>query len=154
MNNQNGTPYDFVASTIAGGYFMSSKNDKVVHSIRLINPVGSPYRNADYPYQIILFWYNPGYAFFADTQTLHGGIGVDGHIGYSTWTGGLKGRLIDNNTIAWSDGSFWRRINLPPLEVYNPYTKQAVLALDEDNSAWLSDRLDNAYPYTPGIQGL
>ena len=154
MNSTLPTIYDQVASTIAGGYFMSSKKDNVVHSIRLINPVGQHYVNAQYPYQIILFWYNPGYAFFADTQTLRGGIGIDGTITYSNWTGGPIGRLVNKDIIAWSDGSFWQRINIPPLDVYNPYTKQAVLQLDQDNSNWLSDRLEQAYPYTPGIQGL
>ena len=148
------TPAYETAYKVAGSYFMSSKNDNVVHSIRLINPINEPVPNFDYPYQIILFWYNPGFAYYADTQTLKGGIAIDGSIQFSTWTGGFYGRLIDDNTIAWNDGSFWKRIDLPPLQTYNPYTSGMVRQQDVNATKWLSSRTEKAYPYQPGCQGL
>ena len=142
------------ASKVAGQYYVSNDNDGLVYSIRLINPINQPYTNFDYPYQVILFWYNPGFAYYADTQTLQGGIGIDGNIAYSTWSGGGAGRLVDDNTIQWTNGKVWRRIDLPPLQTFNPYTQQVVNEMDLNSTKWLSSSIEKAYPYQPGCQGL
>ena len=143
------------ASKVAGEYFLSNKNDNLVYSIRLINKINEPYTNFDFPYQIILFWYHPGYAYYADTQTLQGGIGLNGNIQYSTWSGGFEGRVVENgNKIIWNDGVVWTKINLPPLQTYNPYTKQVLAEKDQNATEWLYSRYEKAYPYKPGCQGL
>ena len=63
----------------------------VVVGFQLRNQINSPLTNFDYPYQLIVNFYNPGLTYLADQTQLLGGINENGEVYYQY---GMLGTLL------------------------------------------------------------
>ena len=145
-----------IATTIDNSYWISNnpiRKSQIIWT-QIINSINEPYVNVDNPYQVRIVFMAPGYDYYADQIVYRGGVNLNGIIGYSTLADAFKGQLSDSNTINWSSGEKWKRIIPPKPTGYNKYSPEAVLSGDQGESTYLSQRMNSAYRYIPGTQGL
>lgn len=145
-----------VASTIDNSYWISNNPARKSQIIwtQIINPLDQPYVNVDNPYQVRIVFTAPGYDYFADQIVYRGGVNLNGVIGFSTLADAFMGQLINSNTVHWASGEKWKRVIPPKPTGYNVYSPEAVLNGDQGESKFLSQRMNSAYRYIPGTQGL
>lgn len=136
-------------ATLLHNSFWVSDDPRLKHTVvgfQLRNPIDSPLTNFEYPYQLIVNFYNPGVTYLADQTQLLGGIREDGKLYYQYgWLGGM----MSPNEIYWAnDGSVWRRSKVPPNLYNNQYNAEHILAKDKNMSTYLHSRVQDVY----GIQ--
>jgi hypothetical protein len=143
-----------IASRIDNSYWVSNTRKSMIMWTQIINSISEPYVNADNPYQVRIVFLAPGYDYYADQMAYRGGVNLNGTIGFSTMADAFRGRLINSNLIQWESGEKWKRVVPPKPSGYNLYSPEAVLSGDQGESKFLSQRMDVAYRYIPGTQGL
>ena len=63
--------------------------------------------------------------------------------------------FLDNNTLFWkNDGSTWTRVIPPANRQNNQYDAKHIFAKDVNMTNYLNQKIDRAYEYQPGTQGL
>ncbi len=154
MSQLNNYPAKKIALSLENSFWLS--NDKRLNNsvigFRLRNEIDHPYTNFEYPYQLVINYYSPGYSYFADQTQFRGGIKTNGHISYQY---GWEGYMIDDNTIFWeNDGSLWTRVTVPPNKFNNKYDAKSIYAKEKNMTSYLFDKMQSAYPLQPGLPGL
>lgn len=114
-----------------------------VIGFQLRNPIDSPLTNFEYPYQLIVNFYNPGLTYLADQTQLLGGIRTDGKLYYQYgWLGGM----MSPNEIYWAnDGSIWTKRSVPRNLYNNQYNAEHIYAKDKNMTTYLYDRVHDVY---------
>ena len=143
-----------VAIKLENSFWKSNlpKLNGVIIGIRLRNELDHPYTNFEYPYQLVFNFYSSGYSYYADQTQLMGGVDVQGIISYQY---GWEGSLLDDNTLFWkNDGSIWTRVIPPANRTNNQYDAKHIFAKDVNMTNYLNSKIDRAYEYKPGTQGL
>jgi len=119
---------------------------QVIIGFQLRNPIQSPLTNFEYPYQLIVNFYNPGLTYLADQTQLLGGINEKGEIYYQY---GMLGVLLSPTQIFWkNDGSVWTKRTVPPNMYNNQYDAERMYEKDKNMSTYLHSRVQDVY----GIQ--
>jgi hypothetical protein len=143
-----------IASRIDNSYWISNTRKSMILWTQIINSINEPYVNVDNPYQVRIVFLAPGYDYYADQIVYRGGVNLNGTIGFSTLADAFRGHLVNPNLIQWESGEKWKRVIPPKPSGYNLYSPEAVLSGDQGESNFLSQRMDAAYRYIPGTQGL
>jgi len=147
-------PSKKIAMKLENSFWKSNQSNLngVVIGIRLRNELDHPYTNFEYPYQLVFNFYSSGYSYFADQTQLMGGIDREGIVNYQY---GFEGTLLNENTIFWAnDGSTWTRVIPKANRLNNQYDAKHIFMKDVNMTNYLNNKIDSAYSYQPGTQGL
>ena len=142
---------NIVAKAVQNSYWTSPYSN-FTYGIRLVHLF--PATNIDFPYQIIVSTYQPSVSYLADTMQQPGNIDITGGLNYYEWTGRLNN---DGSQISWYTAQgpvIWNRVDLPMRYPNDQYTAKAVFQTDKNFNQWFWNKYNNAYPYTPGTEGL
>ncbi len=144
-----------LADSIAESFWTSEHFKETVFGVRLLN--SQPYTNVDFPFQLVINFFNKGPGFLADNRQEKGGVHYTGYIAYGN---GMYGDLIDKDTIKWQgllNGKpiYWKRVvQISENKDVDHYDAKAALLISQKETDLLQKQLLKAYPYKPGVQGL
>jgi hypothetical protein len=100
--------------------------------------------NFEYPIQLIVNSYNPGYSYFADMYQQLGGINNAGLLVINS----MRGILNENQSeIHWENGNIWVKSPPPPVRKSDQNNPMMYYKSDIESSRTLSKQLCKAYNY-------
>lgn len=126
-----------MAKALDGTYWVGNSEDTIYGIFQFDE---SLYTNTDMPYRLTFKEYKSGYYADTNTATYDGGIMIDGTLQILN---GISATIQDRNTIYWSNGDVWNRINNIPQPTFN--TQNLINKRDETESAWLNKRMNDTY---------
>ena len=126
-----------MAKALDGTYWIGNSDDTVYGIFQFDE---SLYTNTGMPYRLTFKEYKSGYYANTNTATYDGGIMMDGTIQILN---GVNATIKDRNTIYWTNGDVWNRVNNIPQPFFN--THDLINKRDETESAWLNGRLNDTY---------
>jgi hypothetical protein len=129
-----------ISDKINNSFWTTSSDPNTLIGIRLYN--SDPFTNVEYPYQLQITFYSPGYSYFADTTQKLGGVSIYGYISYDNW----MGELLNLDTILWNGRTLWTRIDkLPVQQQTQQNDPNAVYNFDNTFSGALHKKLSDTY---------
>jgi len=139
--------------------FWANAEQGVIYGIYLWDMYAVP--NTVIPYQLNIKVFAPSSGYYADSRQYRGGITLDGAILMSNSTDGYQGRMvngINGDTMIWTDGSLWKRVNIKPDNTIDQYSAEGALEDAKIASAWYNKTYNATYPanigYLPWGTGL
>ncbi len=140
----------FVSKQLDNSFWTSPNYPNTIFGVRRYN--SGLITNYNYPFQLLITFYAPGYSFLADTTQELGGVAMDGTISYMY--GSMNGQLVTPDKIVWNGliagkPVEWNRATIAPNTQNDQYSAQSVMAAAKANSAFISDREERTYWYPP-----
>ena len=133
-----------VARSVANSYW-ADKRQGAVYGIYLWSD--SPTPNTVVPFALTIKVYVPNGGYWADMRQYRGWVKTDGSILMSNSTDGYQGQLSPNGqSIVWSDGQVWQRVQIQPTNTIDQYSAQGNLDQAAQQNELFHKRFEASYP--------
>ena len=134
-----------ILNSVKNSYWIGNRSD-TVYAI-FVNDE-SLYTNTMLPYRLTYRLYNSGRYAIADSYYYNGGIDLNGNLVILDDTIGT----LNGNTIRWNNGDVWNRVSDVPRPRLNGGALKTHMDINE--SSWLNDKINKAYPTWSQFPGM